>query len=280
MLVLLACSPQNSQWNKEQYRKAAAALVEKQLYSEAVTMYENYLHSALIPKEDIPRVLFQIGNLEQDYLRNPQNALSRYTVLEALFPEENFNGELGKRMVQCLEALGRSSEASMTLQQQTQIDNKNVPIPSTQVVAELDGKKITIGDVEDAFGALPEAPLERAQAIRSYVAQILMAESAKRKGLNENDKVRRKINAIENQILAQATLQEEISIPEPSQMDLQTFYEAIKDRMTKGPDSSLSEEQKWKKVRHEWQILKQNEAIQAYTERLVQASQVKFFGAK
>ncbi len=275
-----------SAFTREQFRAAATALFQQQLYRETVDMYETYLKSTVIPPDDVPKVLYQVGTIYQENLLDPKAALAKFAVIKALYPDETFNNQLGKRMVACLETMGRSVDATQARSRLTDIvtDSSGRNSANTQgnatVVAELDGRKITLGEIASMVGKLPEAPLELNQLVREYVAQILIAEAARRKGVADRPEVKIRMGQVQNQILAQAGLMDEIKIQPPTGNDIKYYFEANKARYLKGPDSNATFETLAPKVQADWAREKQGAAYQGYVERLLQTAKVTFFNPK
>lgn len=288
LLGLLGCDAGKSAFTREQYRAAATALHQQQLYREAVEVYEDYLRSSVIPAEDVPKVLFQMGSIWQENLMDPRQAFAKYAMVKALYPGETFGGQLGKRMVACLEAMGRSVDATAARSRLTDIRPDSAAggsdLPgSSAVVAELEGRKITLGEIASLVGRLPESSLEVNQLVREYVAQILVAEAARRKGLDDKPEVRMRIGQFENQILAQEGLKDEIKIAPPTGNDLQYYFEANKARYMRKPDgtpdSSVTFQSAAQRVQADWAREKQGAQYQAYVERLLQTAKVRFYSA-
>ena len=285
--LLIGCNSSNgSAFTREQFRAAATALFQQQLYRETVDMYETYLKSAVIPPDDVPKVLYQVGTIYQENLLDPKAALAKFAVIKALYPDETFNNQLGKRMVACLETMGRSVDATQARSRLTDIvtDSSVKNGGSTQgnatVVAEVDGRKITLGEIASMVGKLPEAPLELNQLVREYVAQILIAEAARRKGVADRPEVKIRMGQVQNQILAQAGLMDEIKIQAPTGNDIKYYFEANKARYLKGPDSNATFETLTPKVQADWAREKQGAAYQGYVERLLQTAKVTFYNPK
>jgi len=282
MLGLTACQDRESGWSREQYRQAATALFQQQLYQASIAMYDAYLKSPVITEDDAPKVLYQAGVIYQENLRDCQGALERFTVLKALYPAETFGGQVGKRMVNCLETVGRSNDAAHALSGLTALNPTDSAGASSfpgAEVAELDGRKITLGEVASAFGQLPEDKKARYDAVRSYVAQILVAEAARRKGLADKAEVKKRLAQIEDQILSGEMLREEVQIPAPTANDLKYFYEGNKSRYQAGADSGKGFEDIRARIAMDWQREKAAESTQAYVEKLLRAADVKFFTA-
>lgn len=290
-LILGACDPARSGLTREQYRTAATALFERQLYKEAIDTYQRYLDSPALAAEDAPKVMFQMGVIYQDNLMDARGALAQYATVKALYPDQTFGNELGKRMVAALEAMGRSSDASQARARITDLapDTGAAGPGDGAVVADLDGRKITLGEIKAMVGKLPEAPLELNQLTREYVAQILIADAARRKGLADKPEIRMRLGQVENQILTQAGLMDEIKIPQPTGNDLKYYFEANKARYLQGADSSATAgggagdreavafEKSLPRIQADWAREKQGAAYQQYVERLLQASKVRFF---
>jgi tetratricopeptide (TPR) repeat protein len=279
-LALSGCESARSAFTREQYRAAATALFERQLYQESIDTYAEYLRSPVISAEDVPKVLYQMGVIFQENLSDPKAALAKYTLVKALYPEETFGNELGKRMVACLEAMGRSVDAVAARSRLADLNPDTAAAQgSGTVVADLEGRKITLGEIASLVGKLPEAPLERNQLVRQYVAQILVADAARRKGMADKPEVRQRLRAFEDQILAQASLQQELKVPPPTGNDLRYYFEANKARYLKGGDSTASFESLAPRVQADWAREKQAAEYQSYVDRLLQTAKVSFFDA-
>jgi len=280
-LSLSACDPSRGGMTREQYRAAATALFERQLYKETVDMYQRYLDSPALTPEDAPNVLYQMGVIYQDNLMDARGALAEFTLVKALYPDQTFGNQLGKRMVAALEGMGRSTDASQARARITDLnpDTTAQDFHEGAVVAEVDGRKITLGEIKAMVGKLPEAPLELNQLVREYVAQILIADAARRKGLADKPEVKLRLGQVENQILTQAGLMDEIKISPPSGNDLKYYFEANKARYLQGPDSTATFEKLLPRVQADWAREKQGAAYQQYVERLLQAGKVQFFSA-
>jgi hypothetical protein len=184
-------------------------------------------------------------------------------------------------MVAALEGMGRSADASQARARITDLNPDTASQGPDQgaVVADVDGRKVTLGEIKAMVGALPTAPLELNQLVREYVAQILIADAARRKGLADKPEVKLRLGQVENQILTQAGLMDEIKIPPPSGNDLKYYFEANKARYLQGPDSSATFEKLLPRIQADWAREKQGAAYQQYVERLLQASKVRFFTA-
>ena len=272
----------NGAFTREQFRSGATALHSQQLFQESIDLYRAYLASPVVSTEDVPKVLYQIGVIYQDDLKLPRAALAQYTLVKSLFPDQAFAADIGKRMVACLEAEGRSADASQAMSSLTQLpgDSNASAVGDGTVLAEVEGRKITAGELALALGGkLPESPVEQTQAMHQYVGQILLAQSARRRGLAEKADIKRGLDQMETQILAQAALREDLKIAPPKPEDLKYYYEANKARYQHGADSGASMEKLMPRVRDDWAREKQGGAYVELVEKLLQASKVRFYGA-
>ncbi len=283
VLILNACQPaqsNNGAWTSAEYRKAASALLGRELHQEAADLYQRYLHASVIPANDIPKVLYQLGIIYLEHLRMPEKALGYFTVLQALHPDQTFNNQLGKKIVACLELSGRRTDAKQALTHLTEISPVNRDTAGGgRVVAQVDGQDITLNEIEQTMGAIPENPLEQNQVISQYVSQILIAEAARRKGLADKPEVRKRMHFVQNQVLAQENLREELKLAPPSENDLKYYFEANKTHFWKGADSLKPLGDLQKKVLQRWSMEKQNEKYQAYVKELLASDRVKIYGA-
>jgi hypothetical protein len=227
-----------------------------------------------------------MGVIYQDNLMDARGALAQFTLVKSLYPDQTFGNDLGKRMVAALEAMGRSTDASQARARITDLTpDTAAAVPGEgAVVADVDGRKITLGEIKAMAGKLPEAPLELNQLAREYVAQILIADAARRKGLADKPEIKLRLGQVENQILAQAGLMDEIKIAPPTGNDLKYYFEANKARYVHGPDSAsagdgsaASFDKLLPRIQADWAREKQGAAYQQYVERLLQAGKVRFF---
>jgi hypothetical protein len=286
---LFACEGGSSGLTREQYRNAATSLFQQQLYAEAIAYYDAYLKSPALAAEDAPKVLYQMAVIAQDHLRDCEAALARLTVLKALYPDATFEGQVGKRMVNCLETVGRSADAKSAMSRLTDMNapqagdaiSGQVSASGNDIVADLEGRKITLGEVAEAFGKLPDDPRGRYEAVRTYVAQILVAQAARRKGVNGDAKLKLKLAHIEDQLLASEMIRQEVKLPAPTENDLKYYFEGNKARYASGPDSGKTFfELKGKlaeQIAADWQREKASELTSAYVENLLRTAQVNFY---
>jgi peptidyl-prolyl cis-trans isomerase C len=88
---------------------------------------------------------------------------------------------------------------------------------ASTVVAEIDGRAVTLGDVRDAIAALPPSvknlpfPDLYPGVLQKLVAQQALVIRAQRQGLDEDPEVRRSVKAASDQVMANAQLEHEIS---------------------------------------------------------------------
>ena len=85
------------------------------------------------------------------------------------------------------------------------------------MVAEVDGRAVTLGDVGDAIAELPTTVrnLPFADLYPSILGQLVRQQAlvirAQRQALDEDPAVRRKVKAASDRVLANALLEQEIS---------------------------------------------------------------------
>jgi len=280
LLLLTGCTANKGAWDAESYSRAAAALLDKGLYHEALEVYSEYLKSPVIKANKAPTVLYTMGNIYMDNLNDPTQALACYIKSQSLDPQETFGNELGAKIVSALEKMGRTHDAQATLQNLTSIQPQSTSSSlssknTEKVVAQLGDRKITLTEIEESLGGLPQNSLEKNQLVQQYISTLLLAEAAERKGLNKKPSINNRLQFAQKQILAQANLADEIKIPTPSTQDLETFYKAYADRYPKDsfPDFTSAKDLVYK----DWAMQKQNEAYQGYLQKLLDTDRIRFF---
>jgi len=102
---------------------------------------------------------------------------------------------------------------------------------ASAVIAEIDGRRITLQEVDEEIDRLPEAlRREDEEALRRrIVAQLLqrkaLAAAAERAGLHRRPEVHRAIERARDRILAETLLQElQRKLPAPSEEELRRWY--------------------------------------------------------
>ena len=105
------------------------------------------------------------------------------------------------------------------------------------VVARVGDARLTEADLTDAVAAARpglDSAAARRQVVEQWVHRELLAQEARREGLDADPEVRRQLADAERSVLEAAYLDRvfETSAPEPTDDEVQAYYEANRDRLT------------------------------------------------
>lgn len=236
-------SPGTAQASAETYRKIALELSNQALYRESVAAYDRYLDLAAIDEAQQAAIHFQAGKLLDEKLKDYEAALARYIMAKNMAPQAAFSSDLNKRMVACLEQLGRSIDASAMLRESTKLkaERSNTPLPGA-VIAEIGERKITMGDFEAQLAKLPpqyqsmfDTPEQKFEFFQQFVGREVLADAAARKGLNTDPELLRRVEDLKRDLMVQRLMeQESADAAKLSDADLELYHKAHADEFSTG----------------------------------------------
>ena len=179
-------------------------------------------------------------------------------------------------MVNCLENLGRSLDASRAIANEVNLDDSTKQRSGSIVVAQIGDSKILLSDIENIFGELPTDSVKKLNMVHAYVNSELIARAARRKGIANDPEIKKKMHTMQNQVLIQASLAEEMKKIKIDPVDVKTFYEANKAKFTEG-DSTKAFKEVQKQVEQAYLQQKQQSLLQQYTSELRKSEKVEVF---
>ena len=107
-------------------RELAIALENKELYAQAIEEYENYLLVSDLGEEKKARIHHKIGTIYMDKLHDYENGLAAFVKVKHLASEGSLTREVDRRMVECLDRMGRSLDAQQELERATALKEEAV----------------------------------------------------------------------------------------------------------------------------------------------------------
>lgn len=238
---------ENIGWDAKKQLDFAETLASKGLKKEALTAFDDYLKIAKISAIEAGKLFYRMGNIYLELL-DYDKALYYFYKAEAFYPKADFKTALDQKLVECLENMGMTQQAQYELSQRASPGAAPLPAPTGVVVAKVGDYQITEAQINDAINAMPDWAKEsfsqgegKVEFVRQYATTQALYEKAKRLGLEDDADVRRNIRDITKKLLVQkfleTQLKDKINI---SPSDVETFYEANKDRFTQPAAASLS----------------------------------------
>jgi tetratricopeptide (TPR) repeat protein len=265
----------------EKQKAYANTLFEKELYTQAIQAYETLTDAPLVPANTKAGILFRIGAIYLENLNDPENACAVYLRIREFFPGSPVAPDAGKQIVACLEKMGRSVDARSEMSEITALKPEERTAQNSAVVAEIEGKTVTLGMIEKQDGFLEREPAKRTEQVQRYVTGELLYQSALRMGYDKNQKLQRQIKQVERNLLINRMLEVELAGVTVDSTFAEEYFKAHREQYT---DSTQKEPPAFTKVRD--RVLrdmgqeKQKEAYQKLMERLLRAETVKLYSDK
>ena len=291
LLVFTACQQAKPNVPAERVRDFANVLYNRDLYKQAIAEYEHYLQNYSLDEREQANISYTIGNIYFDRLRDYEGALAYYLRVKELYPKSELVDDASKRVIECLERLQRSADAQQALEESTMLDPaKATPKRPGEVIAKIGDREITTGDLEFEMKNLP--PFMQAQIkdrgkkiefLKQYIASELLYNTAKRKGLENDQEVIAAAFQAKKNLAVQKLLQEEIGQNvqiDPSNLEL--YYRANLKRYA-GADSSghvPAFEEVRSQVAQDYLREKQQETYGQLVERMMRAEAVVIYEDK
>lgn len=215
----------------------ATELVNKGLYKEAAAEYETYLLQSKISDSHRAHALYIAADLYNEKLQNYEHALVLYLRLKNYYPTSTLMREANKKIVACLEHLGRSLDARLAVQEATALENQKVTAGAT-IIATVGSRKITETEFQQAMDELPQSMRNivttkkgRLTFLQQFIGHDLIYHAARRMGLHEDADIIRKVAAIRKELMVQRYAQKETAHTTPPDAGtLKMYYQAHKDR--------------------------------------------------
>ncbi len=299
ILVLTGC--QNSSQpsiSAEKKRELANALYNQQLFEQAISEYEDYIKFYPLKEKEQANIAYQIANIYFEKVRDYENALAYYTRAKHLNPNANFQTQLGKRVVECLERLQRSTDARQVIAQKSALDDSQKPKSRPgEILAKIGEREITSGDLTFQINQLPEylrgqvtqSSESKKEFFKQYIAQELLYDSAKRMGLDNDKEVIEGIHQAKKALMSEKLLRDQIeketSIDKYENSDVETYYQANKERYAEKDEKGDVKRIKpfseaAQQVAQDFISEKKQQAYQRIIERLMKAEQVVVYEDK
>jgi hypothetical protein len=287
----------------EKQKELALKLQKRSLYDAAVEAWKDYLVKAVLPDNERATIWYTIGKLQQDS-GDYEGALTSYYMSEAVFQVEDLEQEIGRRVQECIEALGKFAALRQELSDRVGMEEE---VAGDKVVAEIGPEKITKADIdskiEQYIGLLisqyaafmePDALNKQKEELfkqfsgkdgqlrmlNQFIIEEILYRKAREEGLAEKPEVRALLKQTEKQLLAQQLLSrriaEKVNITET---DLTTYYEANKGKYIKeGKQKSFDEVRS--EVYRDLRSEKEQEIQEAFIEELRQLYNVVIYPSR
>jgi peptidyl-prolyl cis-trans isomerase C len=238
--------------------RLALRLEDKNLSAAAVETWRDWLAASGAQGANAARVYARMGRLLSDAGRHDE-AVACYYRAEMLAPgdEEAVGRDLAKRVRDSFAAMGRYAELAREVAQRASIQPGAAALSGRQVVARIGDEEITAADLErliadeldQALAGVPAAnaadsdaarrraheqfssPEARMRFLQQVITRRVLADEARRRGLDQDEAYRRRLVGDAESLLAShlaARIVAERAVVTPQ--DVERYYEANKSR--------------------------------------------------
>ncbi|MFQ6091099.1 MAG: peptidyl-prolyl cis-trans isomerase [bacterium] len=221
----------------EMRRELAIALENKELYPQAISEYENYLQASDLSNDKRAKIYHKIGTIYMDKLHDYENALAAWVRVKHLATETGLSREVDRRMVECLDRMGRSLDAQQEMERATALEQEAVRETEGVVVAKIGDREITLEELEDRIERLPpyvreqlQDPEQKLTFLKQYIATELFYDTAKRRGYDRDKEIIQQTFEAKKGLMVEKLIGQEIrGTVRIDTADVRLYYEAHKE---------------------------------------------------
>jgi len=260
-------APEVVSWSSspEQIRQLATKLAQRNLYSRAAKVWQDYLAADRLTDAERARILFKIGTLfEKGDLYD--QAIEYFYRSEGASDLEELKPQISSHIRYCFEKLGKFSALRYELMDRTSLEE--APAAGAKIVAEIGAEKITEADLDgfiesdidnqlepmapfmmpEQFGEQKKKMLEqyknpkaKLQYLQAWLAQEVLYRQALEENLDEKPEARKLIDHLTRSALSQLLMNEELASKiNITDTDVQTYYTANKDKFIEPARAKIS----------------------------------------
>lgn len=254
-----------SSLSEEQIKDLAAKLAGRNLYTRAARVWQDYLSFAKIADAERAKALFQIGMLLEK-AGMYEEAIEHYYRSEITAKLSELEPQINTHIRDCFERLGKFSALRYELMDRTSF--KKTEQAGSKIVAEIGAEKITEADLDAllertidnqlapmaAFMTMEQlneqkkkileqykSPSAKQQFLQSWLTQEVLYRQALEEKLSEQPETKSVIEDLIRGALSQQLMNKELADKiNITESDLQTYYQANKDRYIEPPKAGIS----------------------------------------
>jgi parvulin-like peptidyl-prolyl isomerase len=249
----------------EQIKDLAAKLAGRNLYTRAARVWQDYLSFAKIADTERAKALFQIGTLLEK-AGMYEEAIEYYYRSEITAKLSELEPQINTHIKECFERLGKFSALRYELMDRTSFEKTEQA--GSKIVVEIGAEKITEADLDallertidnqlapmTAFMTMEQlneqkkkileqykSPSSKQQFLQSWLTQEVLYRQALEEKLSEQPETKSVIEDLIRSALSQQLMNKELADKiNITESDLQTYYQANKDRYIEPPKAGIS----------------------------------------
>ena len=249
----------------EQTKELAGKLAQRNLYTRAANLWQNYLATSKLPDAERAKTLFQIGTLLEKANQYDQ-AIEYFYRSEIAAELGELKPQINAHIRNCFEKLGKFSALRYELMDRTSLEA--APSAGAKIVAEIGAEKITEADLDGFIESEIENQLEpmapfmtpeqlgeqkkkmleqyknpqaKQQYLQMWLAQEILYRQALEEKLPEKPEAKKLIDHLTRSALSQLQMNKELASKiNITETDVQTYYTANKEKFIEPAKASIS----------------------------------------
>jgi len=220
-------------WSSQDQRALANKLKGAGVSLQAIKAYEDYVASGAVDKKTFSSLSYTIGKMYMEAGRY-EEALSWLYRVELADPATPLKADVGSKIVNCLERIGKFNAAEYALNKHASRDSKPAGNKGSTVVARIGDEKVYLEEINEALDAMPQwmrkqfqSKEKKVEYLKKYVGDLLFYRKAVKLEYDKDPVVRKQLKVAERDLLVNKVLQEELKDKitiEPD--DLQNYFQA------------------------------------------------------
>jgi len=251
--------------SEEKVKNLASKLASRNLYTRAARVWQDYLSFAKVPDTERAKVLFQVGTLLEK-ARMYEEAIEYYYRSEITAKLSELEQQVNTHIKDCFERLGKFSALRYELMDRTSFQKSAKT--GSKIVAEIGAEKITETDLDALIERTIDnqlAPMTafmtteqlneqkkkileqyksssaKQEFLQSWLTQEVLYRQALEERLSEQPEAKSVIEDLVRSALSQQLMNKELADKiNITESDLQTYYQANKDRYVEPAKASIS----------------------------------------
>jgi len=278
-----APEPSHAVTNPEALRQVATKLRAAGAIDEAAALYSQVLDEhPTLPKRGA--IAFSLGEM---YLKSGQFQKALRWFYQAEVEETpDLDTEISKKIVHCLERLGRVHAAKAALNTSVSLDNTASIQRSSDdpIVAVIHNRSIPFSEIQRSIDDLPKeisgkfsGPSGQARYLKKFVADELLWRKAQKLEYDQDPETQRQISNLARQVVVARLLEKEVAnkiTVDPA--DLNHFFQANTKRFT-GDKPDITFEQVKPQVEQAYRMMKFQTAYGQLIETELSTGDVKVY---
>ncbi len=270
----------------DQIRQLAVYFENKHLYGAAIDAYGKYLDRAALPNDARANVCFSVGKLACEQEKY-ETALAYLYEAEMLAPDSNLKDEINKKVVLCLDKLGKPSELRRELNNRASAHRTAKDVgPDEVILAEIGDSVITNRDLDREINKLSpgakqafSSPEKKIDFLKSMISQRVLLDKALRQELDKDPAVMAELASERDSLVIQKLLDDAVrSKVTVTPEDAERYYKAKPDQFkpANGGEVPTFAQVKDQAMR-QLETQKTQEMTRAYIDQVAREANVKVY---